>query len=199
MTTSIQIVRTVVDGAIGELTVTYQNTGGAPANDVVVRVQHGGAVSPNAAGHLAYIPGPTEGGYALGTVAPGASVTRSFAIKPIDAEAGKTYQADAQVTSSGAPENASADVFVEARPEVYAAIGVAETVRAQVLDFYNNAKQKGRDAHESTALPETRGDPTARALQPSSFQWALQMIELGTKMFRAAGPPRGSGETEQDP
>lgn len=199
MATTIQIVRTVVDGAIGELTITYENQSGAVANDVVIKAAHGGAITPNSAGHLGYLPGATEGGYAVGNVAAGATVVRSFAIKPVDAEAGKTYQVDATVTFVGGNENASANVFVEARPEVYAAIGIADTVRAQVLELYNNAKQKGRDAHEGTSLPETRGDPTARALQPTSFQWALQMIELGTKMFRSGGPPRGSGEAEQDP
>jgi len=53
MATSIQIVRTVVDGAIGELTVTFDNTGGPARADVHVLVEDGGAVSPNAEGHLA--------------------------------------------------------------------------------------------------------------------------------------------------
>ena len=198
MSTSIQIVRTVVDGAIGEITVTFENTGGTPRNDVQVSVEHGGAVSPNATGHLVYLPGATEGGYAVGTVAPGTTVVRSFAVKPVDAEAGKTFKADAKVSWTGGDETASAEVFVEARPEVYAAIGAAETLRAQLLDFYDNAKLKGREVHEQTALPESKGDPASRALQATSFQWALQMVEMGTKMFRTNGPPRASGSSEED-
>jgi hypothetical protein len=198
MATSIQVVRTVVDGAIGEITVTFENTGGTPRNDVQVTVEHGGAVSPNATGHLTYLPGATEGGYDVGTVAAGATVVRSFAVKPVDAEAGKTFKADAKVQWTGGDDSASAEIFVEARPEVYAAIGAAETLRAQLLDFYDNAKQKGREVHEQTALPESKGDPSARALQATSFQWALQMVEMGTKMFRTNGPPRGSGASEED-
>jgi len=135
----------------------------------------------------------------VGAVAAGDTVIRSFAIKPVDAEAGKTFQANAKVTWTGGNETATAEIFVEARPEVYAAIGAAETVRAQLLDFYNNAKQKGREVHEQTALPESKGDPTSRALQPTSFQWALQMVEMGTKLFRLSGPARGNGDAEQDP
>lgn len=198
MSTTIQIVRTVVDGAIGELTVTYVNNAAAAQTDVNIRVDHGGAVSPNAAGHLAYMPSFTDGGYQIGNVAAGDTIVRSFAIKSIDAEAGKTYQANATVTFGGGNESANAEVFVEARPEVYAVLGLAETIRAQALEFYNNAKEKGREIHDGTALPETKGDPTSRALQPTSFQWALNMVELGTKMFRVGGPPRGSGEQEQD-
>jgi hypothetical protein len=81
---------------------------------------------------------------------------------------------------------------------VYAAAGAVETLRAGLLDFYNKAKEKGREVHESTALPQTKGDPASRVLQPSSFQWAMQMVELGTKTFGVNGPPRGSGEGEQD-
>ena len=198
MSTSIQIVRTVVDGAIGEVTVTFDNSGEPQRDNVVITIEDGGPVSPNADGHLVYIPGAVEGGFAVGQVAADTIVVRSFAVKPVDAEAGKTYQATATVAFDGGQEEAHADVFVEARPEVYAAVGAAEALRAQLLEFYNNAKEHGRAVHENTALPETKGDPTSRALQPSSFQWAMQMVELGTKMFRFGGPPRGSGDQEQD-
>jgi len=199
MATSIQILRTVVDGAMGEITVTFENKTGAPCTAVKITVEDGGAVSPNAEGHLGYLPASTDGGYDVGTVAVNETVVRSFAVKPVDAESGKTYQANAKVEfSGGGPETATAEIFVEARPEVYAAIGAAETLRAQFLELYNNAKQKGREIHEDTALPDTKGDPTSRALQPTSFQWALQMVELGTKVFRLGGPPRGSGTAEQD-
>ncbi len=198
MSTTIQVVRTVVDGAIGELTVTHVNSSGVAETGVRITVDHGGAISSNAAGHLAYIPGSTDGGYEVGVVAAGATVVRSFGVKPVDAEAGKTYQINASVSSAGGAESATAELFVEARPEVYAALGLAETVRAQALDFYTNAKQKGREVHEGTALPETKGDPTSRSLQPTTFQWALQMVELGTKLFKTGGPPRGAGDAEQD-
>jgi hypothetical protein len=196
--TEIKVLRTVVDGAIGELKVTFENKSGGKLDEVRMAVEHGGPVSPDAAGHLAYVPGTAEGGYAVGSVAAGATVERVFAVKPIDAEAGKTYKADATVSFKGGTESASAELFVEARPEVYAAIGAVETLRAQFLDLYNNAKEKGREVHEHTALPETKGDPASRVLQPTSFQWALQMVEVGTKMFRASGPPRGSGDAEKD-
>jgi hypothetical protein len=198
MTVSIEIVRTVVDGAMGEIAVTYHNTGGAAVADVRITVSDGGPVSANATGHLLYLPGTSDGGYLVASVAAGGSVSKSFAVKSVDAEAGKTFQANAQVSLVSGDETASAEIFVEARPEVYAAIGAAETLRAQLLDFYNNAKQKGREIHEDTALPESKGDPAARALQATSFQWALQMVEAGTKLFRVSGPPRGSGPAEQD-
>jgi hypothetical protein len=198
MAVSIEITRTVVDGAMGELTVTYQNSSAAAVNDVRITVEDGGAVSPNAEGHLVYLPGSTDGGYVIATVAAGDSVAKSFAVKSVDAEAGKTYQATARAALAAGDETASVEIFVEARPEVYAAIGAAETLRAQLLDLYNNAKQKGREIHEDTALPETKGDPASRALQPTSFQWALQMVEVGTKLFRLGGPPRGSGPSEHD-
>lgn len=199
MATDIEITRTVVDGAMGQLTVTFLNTGSSNLSGVRIVVASSGPISDNASGHLAFLPSTADGGYEVGNVASGASVSRSFAISPVDAEAGKTFGAQATVSWTAGSETADAEIFVEARPEVYAAIGAAETARTMLLSWYEDAKEKGREIHQDTALPESKGDPTQRVLQPSSFAWAMQMVELGVKMFKEGGPPRGSGPVEEDP
>ena len=187
MAITIDVTQAVTDGQFGELTITFRNDTTAAVNGATLYVSHNGVITPDAQGSLAYIPAKTDGGYAVpGPIAAGASVSRVFAVKPVDAEAGKTYDALVEATpQGGATQSAHQQMFVEARPEIYAAIGAAERLRQTLLNSYEDFKQTGRQVHQETALPETGGEPANEALQPSSFQWALSAIEFGTRLFQS--------------
>jgi hypothetical protein len=161
--------------------VKFTNTTGGPLPNVVFTVQDNGPITPDANGSLAYIPGQADGGYVVASIANNAKVERLFAIKPLDAEAGKRYSALATVGS----ETQTFEIFVEARPEVYAAIGAAERMRQTLLGLYDDFKQTGRTVHEETALPTTDGEAANEALQPSSFQWAMSAVEMVTRTSKS--------------
>jgi hypothetical protein len=185
MSVILEITKAVVDGEFGELKLTFTNSSAGPVTGLKLSVKDNGPVSPNALGSLVYLPAEADGGYLIpGSVAQGAQVSRLFAIKPVDAEAGKTFAAVGSATWSGGSESANAQVFVEARPEVYAAIGAGERMRQVLLGAYENFKAAGRAVHQETALPDTKGEPASYALQPTTFQWALGLIEQGTKAFK---------------
>lgn len=186
MAITVDVVRTVVDGEMGELQVTFKNDTNAAVNGLRLSVSDNGPVSPNALGSIGYLPSKSDGGYVVaGSVAANAEIVRTFAMKPIDAEAGKTFAANvAAEWTGGGPQTLAIQIFVEARPEVYAAIGAGERLRQAVLAAYDNFKDAGRQVHKDTALPDTKGEPASYALQPATFQWALGLIEQGTKLFK---------------
>ena len=186
MALTIDMTRAVVDGEFGEIQVTFKNSTNAPVTGLRLTVVDNGPISPNALGSLAFLPSAPDGGYAVpGTIAVNTDVKRVFAIKPIDAEAGKTYGVKTAADwSGGGHEDTVTPVFVEARAEVYAAIGASERLRELLLGAYENFKDAGRQVHKDTTLPDTQGEPVSYSLQPSTFQWALGLIEQGTKLFK---------------
>jgi hypothetical protein len=151
---------------------------------------------PEVEGELAFLPARDDGGYHLPAVADGASARRTFAIKPVDAEAGKTYRAEGSATWGGGEQHNRLPVKVEARPEVYAVIGAASRAREFLLDQYRECVEAGRKA-SNTALPTTHGDPGSMLLDERTFQWALGLVEAGTRLAKeqADGRPTVSFET----
>jgi hypothetical protein len=183
MTITLNVTRTVVDSQFGEVAVQFVNSTERDLDGVSLFLTDGGPASESAQGHLAYIPAEEQGGYQFATVAAGQTIERTFAVKPIDAEAGKQYRCVATAAWGEQQEIASTIVDVEARPEVYASIGAAEFIREQLLNLYQTAKERGKAAHQDTALPDTKGEPATAALDTETYRWALRMVELGTKMF----------------
>jgi hypothetical protein len=176
------VTKPVVDGQYGEVTVTL-----VPDDDLddVKLALAAKPVDPttSAVPPLGFL--PDMDGYLVAKATKGAPLTRVFAVKPIGAEAGKTYVADITLTVKGAQTaTKSVTVPVEARPEVYAMLGAAEHLRRIALGAYESFKQVGKSVHQGTALPETGGDPLTQPLKPESFQWALSMVERGVQLMR---------------
>ena len=181
------VTRAVVDGQYGEITVTVVPDAKLEAVSVSATAQatDGGTVAP-----LALIP---DSGYAVATADQGVALARLFAVKPVAAEAGKTYAVQVQLAWKGGTLGKSVQVPVEARPEVYAAIGAVEHLRRTLLGAYESFKQVGKTVHQNTTLPDSGGEPARQALHPETFQWALSMVEMGTKLFRESVPPTPPG------
>jgi hypothetical protein len=186
MSLSYQILMPVVDGQVGVMEVVFENSGSAAINGLKLFVVHNGVpAGSEAMGSLAYLPSQPDGGYVVDSLAAGASVRRSFAVLPKDAEAGKTYSAQITASYAGSdPVVITAEIYVEARPEVYAMIGAAERLRQVMLGAYDNFKDVGRQVSKGKAMPDTQGEYGHLALQPGTFHWALGMVQNGTRLFK---------------
>ena len=187
------VTKAVVDGQYGEVAVTFV------PDDKLEGVQVSAASKATDAGTgtapaLRFI--PDNEGYSLPAADKGVTVTRVFAIKPVGAEVGKTYVAEIRVSAKGTTTAATSfEVPVEARPEVYAALGAVEHLRRTLLGAYESFKQVGKTVHQGTVLPDTGGEPATQALHPETFQWALSVVEMGTRLFREKVPSGTSGDT----
>ncbi|MFN8545975.1 MAG: hypothetical protein U0807_17465 [Candidatus Binatia bacterium] len=184
------VTKAVVDGEYGEITVTLRPT--ADVGPVALTVREAAIATTDGADAppgLAFL--PSDEGYVVAGIKADESCSRAFAVKPIGAEAGKTYTVEASATS-GDTRLASTRlaIFVEARPEVYAALGAVEHLRRTLLGAYEALKQVGRDVHREhgTVLPNTRVEAPQKTLEPESLQWALDMVEQGTRYFRDRVP-----------
>src|SRR5438045_2942011 len=141
------VTKAVVDGQYGELTVTVVPDDKLEGVNLSAVAQSttdtgGGTVAP-----LALVP---DSGYAVAAADKGVALSRMFAIKPVAAEAGKTYTVQAQVTWKGGTLSKVVQVPVEARPEVYAAIGAVEHLRRTLLGAYESFKQVGKTVHQGS-------------------------------------------------
>lgn len=175
------LTKAVSDGESGEVAVSF--TPDRSATNVRLSVSAGLAGTQR----LAFVPDAHDGGYLLDTVVAGARVDRVFTVKPIDAEVGSDHRCVAYARFSDDTEERSAEfvVHIDARPEIYAALGAVEHLRRVLVGAYDSLKQLGKEVHRGsgTVLPSTPKDAVHETLHPDSVKWALDMIEQGTRQF----------------
>ena len=187
----------VVDGQAGVMSVTIENTDSFALKKLKVGVQPSGNNAPGTL--FQFIPSPQQRrwSYRLKILDAGESATLPFAVIPIDAETGRTYEVEVAArwqaydedTRSFVPQVPTPvrlKIHLEARPEVYLAIGAADVLRRTLLQTYEALTQSGRDSHSKarTTLPSTPSDPARTAFGENSFDWAMSMVELGSRLYR---------------
>ncbi len=175
------LMKPVADGQSGEVVVSFTASAGAKNVRLTVELVHA-----TDAPKLTFVPDAAYGGYLLPDVAAGRTVERVFTARPIDAEVGTDYHCVANAVGVGVNESsASFTIQIEARPEVYAALGAVEHVRRVLIGAYDSLKQLGKEVHRTsgTVLPASPRDAVREALSPDSVQWALDKIEQGTREF----------------
>jgi hypothetical protein len=175
------LTKAVTDGQSGEVAVSFRPERDASGVRLTVTMAVEGAAE-----RLAFIPTADHGGYLLERVAAGTRVDRVFTVKPIDAEVGSIHRCRAHARfAAGEEHSAEFAVHVEARPEVYAALGAVEHARRVLVGAYDSLKQLGKEVHRGagTVLPSAPRDAVHETLHPDTVQWALDMIESGTRQF----------------
>ena len=175
------LMKPVADAQAGEVLVSFTPSGAAKNVRITVETtQASGTLQ------LAFIPDATHGGYLVADVSAGTTVDRVFTAKPVDAEVGTDLPCVAYARGDGVNETSPAfTIHIEARPEVYAALGAVEHVRRLLIGAYDSLKQLGKEVHRTsgTVLPASPRDAVREALDPDSVRWALDMIERGTRQF----------------
>jgi hypothetical protein len=168
---------------------------------------------------FAITPSQDDGGYDLARI-PATGIQRRFCIRPVHAEVGHTYKIEVVLQSYPEEEPArrrrpepaamAAPVMlserrieVQARPEVYAAIGAVETLRDGLLKRYGEWVNKGRKANKDfqTMLPRTPSpDAVHVALGERSFEFLMQALDLGLRVVQtpAQRPPRRKAGDDTD-
>jgi hypothetical protein len=208
----------VVAGRSGEIVVEIENRGEAPLYDVAVRLREATRSESGGGQRLSTIP-PFDDGYHVDRIAGRARRQWTFAVRPLVNEAGLVVPMDLQVESLDEvswerrlfrmargeshgmehlqPERVTGTftVEIEARPEVYVAIGALELARRWVEKGYEGLKELGRDTHRAlqTTLPgEAPIEPARVALSEDSFRGLFEVIGMGVRVFEAAKRNFGS-------
>lgn len=208
----------VVAGRSGEIVIELENRGEAALRDVVVRLREPTAGESGGGQRLSTIP-PFEDGYHVDHMAGRTKRRWTFAIRPLVNESGFAVPMELQVESMDElswqrmmlratrsesfgmehlkPERLTGtfDVEIEARPEVYVAIGALELARRWVEKGYDGLKELGRDTHRTlqTTLPGGAPiDPARVALSEDSFRGLFEVIGMGIRVVEAAKRNFGS-------
>lgn len=120
--------------------------------------------------------------------------TLTFAVTPLKAEPGKSYECQLHFSwshgSSSQPkeENGSLTVTlpVYANDSTYFAIGVAKTIQEKSEQFYVDMVAKGRESQQQRwALFSSDLDPGRVVVNEQSFNWAMSIMELGSRIYRS--------------
>ncbi len=186
------LMKSVADAQSGEVVVSFTPT--AAAKNVRLTVELVQATDPP---KLGFVPDAAHGGYLLADVPAGKTIDRVFTARPIDADVGSEFQCIAYARGEGVNEaSPTFTVHIEARPEVYAALGAVEQVRRVLIGAYDSLKQLGKEVHRTsgTVLPASPRDAVREVLHPDSVQWALDIIEQGTREFTKR-PARRRGKS----
>ncbi|MFQ5668748.1 MAG: hypothetical protein ACE5I7_20295 [Candidatus Binatia bacterium] len=191
-------VHPVIDVRIGELSVKVKNPTQQPMRDVTVALRNATSSGTPA---FTVTPSFEDGGYKIDTILAEKCETRMFCLRPIQAEVGRNHgmqavlkfrQGDEGPAKSEESEaelrehQARFEVPVEARPEIYAAIGALESLRAGLSLGYEGLVKRGREKHGAlrTVLPGAASvEPARVALSEGSFKFLLEAIELGTRIL----------------
>jgi hypothetical protein len=211
-------VRPIVDGGTGEIAVEVLNDSdrALPGGRLSLR-DRGSAKAPL----FAITPAQDDGGYELARI-PVGGIRRMFCVRPVQAEVGHRYDIDivferhadakavererTRADKTAAPDRtlvARSFVNVEARPEVYAAIGAVETLRDELLKRYKDLVHKGRETNKrfETMLPRSPSpDAVHVALGRQSFDFLMQALDLGLRVVQAPAqrPPRRKAGDDTD-
>jgi len=212
----------VVAGRSGEVVIELENRGEAALRDVVVRLREATSSERDTGRRLSTIP-PFEDGYHVDHVAGRSKRRWMFALRPLVNESGLVVPMELQIESMDElswqrmilrsarsvpsdlellrPERLTGtfDVEIEARPEVYVAIGALELARRWVEKGYDGLKELGRDTHRAlqTTLPGGAPiEPARVALSEDSFRGLFEVIGMGVRVFEAAKRSFGSDGSE---
>ena len=211
---AMEVVYPVVDSRIGELTIQVTNptevpmqrvsvrvreaaTTGAPFFSVTPSADYGGyaipTIEPGKSVPLAFCVRPVQ-----------AEIGREYRFQVVavfSLEDAKSRDRRARAAGRGEgqgragyeegnvkmlQQEAQFKLPVEARPEVYAAIGALESLRARLLSGYDSLVAKGRDTHDAlgTVLPGGSAvEPAHVALDPGSFRFLFEALELGVRVL----------------
>jgi hypothetical protein len=206
----------VVAGRSGEVVIEIENRADEALHDVRLGLRETGISSDGAGRHLATIP-PFDDGYCLTKLNGRVKRRFTFAVRPLHAESGIKVPMELHVeaypeptleyamrkvrdwrTPSAAklePEQRQLqlqggfEIDIEARPEIYAAIGALELARRWVEKGYDGLKELGRETHQNlqTTLPGgTPIEPARVALSEDSFRGLFELVGAGVRVFEAA-------------
>lgn len=186
----------VVDTRVAEVQVAFENTLSQSVYEATLGIRPARQASA-----FAVTPSLEEGGYVLGEVEPGQQLTRTFCVRPVEAEVGRKYtmhvvlQYRIRREQTRGQECVLSEVMepphefhidVEARPEVYAVIGALETLRGSLEKTYESFVDTGRSTHKDlkTALPRgEKVDIPRVALSKGSFKFLLEAVEVGSRLL----------------
>lgn len=179
------VVQPLVEARTGEVQVTFKNPLKKSLRGIVMKLQEEGGNAPVAARRFAVVPSFEDGGYQIDEIEPETTVTRTFCLRPVEANVGTETQFEATVESGEERIGKPIPVRVEARPEVYAAVGAAEWLRERLLAVYDELQRIGLETHKG--LGETwpgaaPADPARVALSGESFKRVFEAIQLGVRI-----------------
>jgi hypothetical protein len=118
-----------------------------------------------------------------------------FAITPLNAEPGKSYECELHYywkycdDKKDAVEHHKVEtvtVPVHASDSAYFAIGIAKTLQEKSEKFYTDMMDKGQDAQNQqwAVFGGSKLDPARVAVNETSFNWAMSLVELGSRIYR---------------
>jgi hypothetical protein len=185
----VEVERMPANGSYGMVIALFRNDARFNLNDVIVD-----CAFPRE-GLMEVVPEPEVGCYYSTVRAADPMVRSRFLVLPNEAETGRTYTGVVRVSHVDADgnrrihERQQFDIRLEPRPEIYFAIGVADTVRRLGLAVYTQMVNAGREAHErdETVLPDFANieDPAKVLMGEETFSWAMSMIQLGTRIYNS--------------
>lgn len=202
-------VQPVVGSGTGEVRVRVRNPSEEAWSGLAIAVREVTGTTSPAARRFVVVPSVEDGGYAIDEIAPGATVERTFCLRPVEAEVGSrtTFEASlgpqgereskrrGRAMAGGHPLTLAFEIAVEARPETYAAIGAAEWIRETLLSAYEQMQETGRrtQATRGFTWPDpSSADAGRMALGEKSFQALFEAVEIGVRVARNLGK-RGDG------
>jgi hypothetical protein len=205
----VSLVQPVVEARTGEVRVQVTNPTSEELRDVTLRFEEiTGEVRE--ARRFAIIPSVDDGGYVIPVIEPGGTASRTFCLRPVQASVGSVTEFEAsleprvsddgkRIAAARLPELKSAAfvVRVEARPEMYAAVGAAEWLRDSVLRAYDELQQKGRTTYQERGFTRPGMKPVDAprvVLSEKTFETIFQAIEVGVRIADGIVRRSGSGD-----
>lgn len=191
----VTLVEPLIDSRGGEMEVTLTNPRRKRWQDVVVRLKEVGA--SDGVRRFSILPSYADGGYRIDEIPPLGSLARRFSLRPLHADVGSVTEIEVSLEFRDAQElKAVFSVRVEARPEVYAALGAAEWLRERLLAGYEELEQTGRRTHRklggSWPSPESL-EPARLALGEESFRKLFEVLQLGARVADGISRKPGGG------
>jgi hypothetical protein len=202
----VTVVQPLIEARTGELRVEVMtNALERSVSGVMLRLQEVTGTTYPGARRFAIVPPFEDGGYAIREIRPGARLERTFSVRPVEAEVGSVTQFEVSLgfcrevrpepyrereSYGSAQEPVYEDITgsfslrLEARPEVYAALGAIERVRDGLLRAYEDLQETGRRTQEKhgSTWPATPPLEAQVALSQDSFQRLFEAIEVGVRI-----------------
>ncbi len=204
----VSLVQPVIEARTGEVRVQVTNPTDAELRDVMLRFEEITGEMREAR-RFAIIPSSDDGGYAIPVIEPGGTESRTFCLRPVQAPVGSVTEFQASLeprvddhgersAAGKLPdlESAAFSVRVEARPEMYAAVGAAEWLRDALLRAYDELQEKGRTTYQERGFTRPGMQPADAPrviLSEKTFETIFQAIEVGVRIADGIARRSGSG------